>query len=965
MFTGLTFLIFAAAALAIVLLWLRMESFTEQLAEFMRRVEWLERQNIERSQPPRRPGSAFARRRSPQPSPSPTTPPQRPTSTVVVSPDRPSTPGPWQPVQPLSTRPANISSAMPTTGASAPPPYRPAPPAPPAGSPPAGSPPDGPGPDASPSFEQELGTKWAVYLGGAAIALGGLFLVRHAIEAGWIGPGIRILMGLLLGGGLVTAGTRMRLGETNIRVANIDGAHVPSVLTAAGTVILFGTIYAAHALYDFIGPGLTFVLLGAVGMATMLSAALHGPALAGLGLAGSYVAPLLIQTHSPNRWALVIYLTVITAAALGLARIRGWLWLAYTAVGGGALWALAMCADRSELAGLPLMVHLLIQTGIAAAVIAIEPNLDLDDSKAEPDGPTTVAFAALTFIGVVALLIVPYNHAMYLVFASALLAIFAGSALMAPAAAALGAFAVLLLATLLLDWPAVAEVASGRHLFGAAPNIIRLPESLAAFLTYGTLAAAGLTATATWTLAQRPRLPALTTSLFAVAAALPPLVMLTIAYLRVTQFGTAIMFSVAGAALAVCFAVLAEIFLAREVEGDDDADNDAATWHEATRIPTGAFAAAATAALAIALVAGLQRGYLTVAFALAALGAAYVSSRRDIPMLRYAVLGLGAAVLGRILWDPRIMGADVGATPVFNWLLVGYGIPALAFWQASRVLRQRQTDTTSDLCDALALLFATLLGTFQIRHYVHDGDPLALSTGHLEMGLLAIQFLVMSHAVTLLARHRQTAVLELAHSAFAMLAALIVGLGLLISQNPAFTNEAIGGHGLASTLLPAYLLPGLVALYIARHAQPFHTELYIRAVAVGALVLLFAYVTLEVRHAFHGEHIGLFKNVRPAETWAYTAAWLALAIGYLAYGLIRGSVPARAASGVLLALTILKVGLIDLAGVTGIWRALSFLCLGGVLIGIGLVYQRLVFGGPDSSRSAPSARPKPPPYSGE
>lgn len=824
--------------------------------------------------------------------------------------------------------------------------------------PPVGSPPDGSGTDDTPSFEQELGTKWAVYLGGAAIALGGLFLVRHAIEAGWIGPGMRILMGLLLGGGLVVAGSRMRLGEVNLRVATIDGAHVPSVLTAAGTVILFGTIYAAHALYGFIGPGLTFILLGVIGIATMLSSALHGPALAGLGLVGAYATPLLIQTDNPSRWALVIYLTVVTAAALGLARIRGWLWLAYTAIGGGALWALAMSMDGSGSTDLPLMVHLLIQTGIAAAIIAVEPNMDRDDATAEPDGPATIAFAALAFVGVVAILSIANAHPMYLVFATVLLALFAGSAALAPAAGALGCFAIVLLATVLLDWSAVAEAPTGRYLFGAAPNIIRLPEALAGFLAFATLAAAVLCATATRTLANRPRLPATTTGLFAIAATLPALVALTIAYLRVTQFGTAIAFSLAGAVLAGVFAVAAEYFLAREHPADDeDTDDDARAMLAASRIPTGAFAAAAIAALAIALVAGLQRGYLTVAFALAALGTAYVATRRDIPLLRYAVLALGAVVLGRVLWDPRIMGADVGATPVFNWLLVGYGVPALAFWQASRVLRQRTSDTTSDLCDALALLFATLLGTFQIRHFVHDGDPLAMSTGHLEMGLLAIQFLAMSHAVTLLARHRRTEVFELAHAVFAMIAALTVAFGLLLAHNPAFTNEAIGGRGLFSTLMPAYLLPGLAALYIARHAQPHHTEWYVRAVAAGALILLFTYVTLEVRHAFHGEHIGLLKRVRPAETWAYTAAWLALAIAFLAYGLIRGSLPARAASGILLALTILKVGLVDLAGVTGIWRALSFLCLGGVLIGIGLVYQRLVFGGP-----AAAPRPGPPPY---
>jgi uncharacterized membrane protein len=32
-----------------------------------------------------------------------------------------------------------------------------------------------------------------------------------------------------------------------------------------------------------------------------------------------------------------------------------------------------------------------------------------------------------------------------------------------------------------------------------------------------------------------------------------------------------------------------------------------------------------------------------------------------------------------------------------------------------------------------------------------------------------------------------------------------------------------------------------------------------------------------------------------------------------------------------------------------LWRALSFLCLGAVLIGIGLVYQKLVFARPTNN----------------
>jgi uncharacterized membrane protein len=41
--------------------------------------------------------------------------------------------------------------------------------------------------------------------------------------------------------------------------------------------------------------------------------------------------------------------------------------------------------------------------------------------------------------------------------------------------------------------------------------------------------------------------------------------------------------------------------------------------------------------------------------------------------------------------------------------------------------------------------------------------------------------------------------------------------------------------------------------------------------------------------------------------------------------------------------TVLKVFLIDMRGLTGIYQGLSFIGLGAVLLGIGWLYQRLLF----------------------
>jgi len=73
----------------------------------------------------------------------------------------------------------------------------------------------------------------------------------------------------------------------------------------------------------------------------------------------------------------------------------------------------------------------------------------------------------------------------------------------------------------------------------------------------------------------------------------------------------------------------------------------------------------------------------------------------------------------------------------------------------------------------------------------------------------------------------------------------------------------------------------------------------------------------------------------------------------LMVGLLLDSKPARLASAAVVVLTVAKVFLIDMADLDGIWRALSFIGLGLVLVGIGYLYQRLLFP-PRSAVAAPA-----------
>ena len=191
-------------------------------------------------------------------------------------------------------------------------------------------------------------------------------------------------------------------------IAGISPAHIPSILTAAGTTVAYATVYAGYALYGFFGPALAFVLLGIVALATLAAALLHGPALAGLGLVGAYVTPLLVSSDKPNYWALYLYLAVVTAAAFGLARMRMWRWLAVTAIVLNALWILPGIDSTQSDILVPHALHAAVGFALVAALIV---SGFLYGPPAEPGRIETVSSAALAvYLLAAALLVLATRH---------------------------------------------------------------------------------------------------------------------------------------------------------------------------------------------------------------------------------------------------------------------------------------------------------------------------------------------------------------------------------------------------------------------------------------------------------------------------------------------------------------------------------------------------------------------------
>jgi uncharacterized membrane protein len=147
---------------------------------------------------------------------------------------------------------------------------------------------------------------------------------------------------------------------------------------------------------------------------------------------------------------------------------------------------------------------------------------------------------------------------------------------------------------------------------------------------------------------------------------------------------------------------------------------------------------------------------------------------------------------------------------------------------------------------------------------------------------------------------------------------VIAGL-LVIRDNPWWTPVDVGGPVFNLVML-GYLVPAVLIVILAwvtRETRPrwYHAIAIATATGLGLLYLLLA-----TARPFRGPVLGL-GPIGESEQNAYSAVTLA-------YGV---------------ALLIGKVFLVDLAGLSGPFRALSFIGLGLALVGIGWLYQRLLF----------------------
>ena len=120
---------------------------------------------------------------------------------------------------------------------------------------------------------------------------------------------------------------------------------------------------------------------------------------------------------------------------------------------------------------------------------------------------------------------------------------------------------------------------------------------------------------------------------------------------------------------------------------------------------------------------------------------------------------------------------------------------------------------------------------------------------------------------------------------------------------------------------------------------------------MSGAALGFAWATLSVRRFWQGENIADWKGFLQGETYSYSVVWLVIGVLLLVLGSRFNAKSLRLASAALVFLAVAKAFLIDMSNLEGVLRALSFIGLGVVLIGIGLFYQKILTSQPKAEEA--------------
>lgn len=296
-----------------------------------------------------------------------------PAAPAAVTPPGPARPSP----EPVPLPPHRQPLSVPPT------PERPAPPAPAFSS---ISRPPSPPPRAAFDWERLVGVKLFSWIAGVALVVAAVFFLRYSVEQGWLGPPVRMALGLATGVALLV-GCELKAARRYPVTAN--------ALAAAGIAILFATLFASHVLWGLLALLPAFLLLALVtAVAVLLSIRRDSLFIALLGMVGGFATPALLAAAEDQTVPLFGYLALLNLGLAWVAVQKRWPALAALSLAATTIyqwrWVVEFLSAPSLTLGLG--IFLLFPALFAAVLLTRRPS-----REGEPEAPfaATAAWAAV------------------------------------------------------------------------------------------------------------------------------------------------------------------------------------------------------------------------------------------------------------------------------------------------------------------------------------------------------------------------------------------------------------------------------------------------------------------------------------------------------------------------------------------------------------------------------------------
>ena len=197
-----------------------------------------------------------------------------------------------------------------------------------------------------PALETTFGLGWLNRVGVITLIFGVGFLFKLAVDSQWIGPAMRVALGV------AAATLSLFLGEW----ISLRGQKTfARGLTGLGLALLYLSFYAGFGFYHLLPQSTAFLLMClTTAAAAMLALHYDSQAVALLGLTGGYLTPVLLSTGENHMWVLAGYTSMLNVGALAIARVKRWPALEYLAWPATALlflgWASQWLDDDTRLA---------------------------------------------------------------------------------------------------------------------------------------------------------------------------------------------------------------------------------------------------------------------------------------------------------------------------------------------------------------------------------------------------------------------------------------------------------------------------------------------------------------------------------------------------------------------------------------------------------------------------------------